>query len=205
MEKACLYRRESWKIDVPSIFRWTPAECCEQVLFTTRFDQNSNKKRHRTKILWYICSKWHKGERSEQFLWDNMYVKQQGNDLMTNPWCNEQQNAQMLQGELKCKQVYARTWKTRYEARLTGKLNWRAEGSRPESIKSESTKSKAPGGTRLTGDYETEPSSQHWLKKWVVLGCDAHSGWQDKFRMHRQLRNAPEQSRTKAIISKLRN
>jgi len=58
----------------------------------------------------------------------------------------------MLQDELKCKQVYARTWKTGYEARLTGKLNQRAEGSRPESIKSKSTKSKAPGGTKLTGD-----------------------------------------------------
>jgi len=53
-----------------------------------------------------------------------MYLKQQGTDLMINhPWCNEQQNAQMLQDELKCKQVYARTSKTGYEARLTGKLN----------------------------------------------------------------------------------
>jgi len=50
-------------------------------------------------------------------------LKQQGNDLMINPWCNEQQNAQILQDELKCKQVYASTWKTGYEARLTGKLN----------------------------------------------------------------------------------
>jgi len=32
-----------------------------------------------------------------------MYVKQQDNDLMINPWCNEQQNAQMLQDELTCK------------------------------------------------------------------------------------------------------
>jgi len=78
--------------------------CCEQVLFTTLFDKNSNKKRHKTKSLWYICSKWHTGERSERFLWDNMYVKQQGNDLMINPWWNDQQNAQMLQDELKCKQ-----------------------------------------------------------------------------------------------------
>jgi len=60
----------------------------------------------------------------------------------------------MLQDELKCKQVYARTWKTGYEARRTGKLNQRAEGSRPERIKS-----KAPGGTKLTGDYETITSS----------------------------------------------
>jgi len=32
-----------------------------------------------------------------------MYVKQQGNDPMMNPWCNEQQNAQMLQDEVTCK------------------------------------------------------------------------------------------------------
>jgi len=30
-----------------------------------------------------------------------MYLKQQGNDFMTNPWCNEQQkNAQMLQDKM---------------------------------------------------------------------------------------------------------
>ena len=111
-----------WATDI--LPQWMLHRCCEQVLFTTRFDKNanSNKKRHRTKSLWYICSKWQKGERGERFLWDNMYVKQQGNDLMINPWCNEQQNAQMLQDELKCKQVCARTCKTGYEARLMGSL-----------------------------------------------------------------------------------
>jgi len=53
--------------------------------------------------VWYICSKGHKRKRSEQFLWHNMQVKQQGKDFMIIPWCNEQRNAQLLQNELTCK------------------------------------------------------------------------------------------------------
>jgi len=49
---------------IPVLLSRPTHQCCEQVLFTTLLDQNSNKKWHRTKSLWYICSKWHKRERS---------------------------------------------------------------------------------------------------------------------------------------------
>jgi len=45
----------------------------------------------------------------------------------------------MLQDELKCKQVYARTSKTGYEARLTGKLNQRAD-QRESRVKAQRAK-----------------------------------------------------------------
>jgi len=115
------------------------AMCCEQVLFPTRLDQYSNKKRHRTKSLWYICSKEHKGKRSEQFLWDNMHIKQQGKDFMIIPWCNEQQNAQLPQNEL--------TYKTRL-------CKLKEADQRASRVKAREVK--VARDTRMTG---TEPSS----------------------------------------------
>ena len=136
-----------------------PEECCDQVLFTTRLDQNSNKKCHRTKSLWYICSKGHKGERSEQFLWDNMHVKQQGNDLMTIPWCNEQQNAQMLQDELTCKTSLCELKEA--DQRASRVKARRAKYREIQEWQERNPQAKEVGGSRLpgTGDCEMHQNS----------------------------------------------
>ena len=127
----------------------TALRCCEQVLFPTRLDQLSNKKRHRTKSLWYTCSKGHKRKRSEQFLWDNMHVKQQGKDFMIIPWCSEEHNAQLLQDELTCK---------------TRVCQLKEGDQRASRVKHEEQ-----SGAR----YKNDRNGALRLRKWAALECQA--------------------------------
>jgi len=153
-----LQTAENWvwiKFKYPQLCLWCcHQQCCERVLFPTRLEQYSNKKRHRTKRLWYICSKGHKGKRSEQFLWDNMHVKQQGKDFTIIPWCNEQQNAQLLQDKLTCKTRLCELKEANQRASRV-----KARGAKWREIQEwqeQSPQAKEVGGSRMQGTDDCE-------------------------------------------------
>ena len=86
-----------------------------------------------------------------------MHVKQQGNDLMINPWCNEQQNAQLLQDELTCKSMQLKE----IDQRASRVKARRAKYREIQDWQERSPQAKEVGGSRLpgTGDCELRHNS----------------------------------------------
>jgi len=88
-----------------------------------------------------------------------MHVKQQGNDFMIIPWCNEKQNAQMLQDEPTCKTMQCELKEANQRASRA-----KARGAKWHEIQEwqeRSPKAKEVGGSRMpdTSDCEMRQNS----------------------------------------------
>ena len=83
-----------------------------------------------------------------------MHVKQQGKDFMIIPWCNEQQNAQLLQDELTCK---TRLCKLKEADQRASRVKAReAKWREIQEWQERSPQDKEVGGSRMPGIGDCE-------------------------------------------------